>query len=87
MLFFHLQKETKLLNFFNRKTLGPVILGGNSTPAVMHSCRKRLTEPAKERRAVANAKDACPHQQEFMLLGTSSKPESVVEYLLPTLLK
>lgn len=87
MLFFHLQKETKLLNFFNRKTLGPVILGGNSTPAIKHSCCKRLTEPAKERRAMANAKEVCPHQQEFMLLRKSSKLESVVEYLLPTLLK
>lgn len=60
MLFFHLQKETKLLNFLNRKTLGPVILGGNATPAIMHSCCKRLTEPAKERSTVANAKEACP---------------------------
>lgn len=87
MLFFHLQKETKLLNFFNRKTLGPVILGGNSTPATMHGCYKRLTQPAKERRAVAQAKETCPHQQEFLLLRKSSKLESVVEYLLPTLLK
>lgn len=87
MLFFHLQKETKLLNFFNRETLGPAILGGSSTPAIMHSCCKRLTEPAKERSAVANAKEACPHQQEFLLLRKSSKLESVVEYLLPTLLK